>query len=480
MSIVEAAGANRRPPLSGKSSVHKQLDQVLVAERGAGLAMPPENSSTGKIRVVTLRRDDDEENAELPAKGAELPLVPAVADTLDDLPVVPADGYVSSVAATVGSAEAWPGLDRISAAEVVAEEIVGVSSELLEASRCLSLWGRAKRLVLFYVRFFRAFTVLRDVHVPLELDTTLVKRMERLGEGCFAICSRIMAIDKYGVKRDMAMKLLKHGSGDQDVDDFIREREVLKKIRHSRVVSYFDSGHIQLPGMHFPEMYLAMEYMPGGSIRDIILKQMDSPHRKVYSKLDAHRWLLDIARALEYLHTRSPCVVHRDLKPENIMLSSPFVAKATAKLTDFGLHCLIMREGTDMDDVYQLTGNTGSLMYMSPEVFRLEPYNEKTDVFSFAVNFWELFNCTLMIARITNMGTQDEIYQYACGVSNGIRPVIPTSWPPRVSALISSCWDPYPHHRPSFSQIVQQLEECRSDVVAMEEKANAKTCCSVM
>jgi len=364
----------------------------------------------------------------------------------------------------------WPGREPAGAA-------IGPSQVELSA---LPPWARVKRVVMHYVRFFRAFSVLRNMHVPLELDTTLLAKKENLGEGCFAICSRIVAIDKMGVKRELAMKLLKHGSGDQDVDDFIREREVLKKLRHSRIVSYFDSGHVHLPGMHFPEMYLAMEFMPGGSIRDMILRQMDSPHRKVYTKVDALRWLLDIARALHYMHSRSPCVVHRDLKPENIMLTSTVASKATAKLTDYGLHCLIAREGTDSDDVYQLTGNTGSLMYMAPEVFRLEPYNEKTDVFSFAVNFWELFNCSLMIARITNMGTQEEIYQYACGISNGIRPIIPASWPPRIATLVSSCWDPYPHLRPSFRDIIQQLEECREDVLAMEAKSGGKACCSVM
>jgi len=352
----------------------------------------------------------------------------------------------------------WPGREPAGAA-------IGPSQVELSA---LPPWARVKRVVMHYVRFFRAFSVLRNMHVPLELDTTLLAKKENLGEGCFAICSRIVAIDKMGVKRELAMKLLKHGSGDQDVDDFIREREVLKKLRHSRIVSYFDSGHVHLPGMHFPEMYLAMEFMPGGSIRDMILRQMDSPHRKVYTKVDALRWLLDIARALHYMHSRSPCVVHRDLKPENIMLTSTVASKATAKLTDYGLHCLIAREGTDSDDVYQLTGNTGSLMYMAPEVYAApgerskHKYNEKVDIYSLAMVMYEVFKRQPRDLALTDHSETETQAAYA---AKGDRPRIPKSWPTPLSDLIQQCWAQEPAQRPPAADIASRLSGMRQQIV---------------
>uniref|UniRef100_A0A061RZ63 Dual specificity protein kinase spla-like n=1 Tax=Tetraselmis sp. GSL018 TaxID=582737 RepID=A0A061RZ63_9CHLO len=344
----------------------------------------------------------------------------------------------------------------------------------------LKSWEKVKRMILYYVAFSRAFSRLRDSHNSVSLEPALVKRLSKVGEGCFAACFRCAMVDALGAKQEFALKIMRPGATDRDVDDFIRERNLLKKLRHSRIVDFIAAGNMAAPGERFPEMYLAMEFMRGGTIRDVILKQMDSPHQRIYTKSDALRWLTDTAKGLNYLHTRSPCIIHRDIKPENIMLTSPDTRTSTAKITDFGLHCLVERRRGFADDIYELTGNTGSLMYMAPEVFRMEPYNEKVDVFSFGINFWELFNSSLMIARITNMGSHDEIYSYACGVSNGMRPLIPRSWPQSVAMLITDCWEPLPENRPSFREILERLEACREDVAAMDRALTNRHCCCFM
>lgn len=65
----------------------------------------------------------------------------------------------------------WPGREPAGAA-------IGPSQVELSA---LPPWARVKRVVMHYVRFFRAFSVLRNMHVPLELDTTLLAKKENLG-----------------------------------------------------------------------------------------------------------------------------------------------------------------------------------------------------------------------------------------------------------------------------------------------------------
>ena len=80
-----------------------------------------------------------------------------------------------------------------------------------------------------------------------------------------------------------------------------------------------------------------------GTIRQLILKQMAHPVRRIYRDIDCLRWSMDIARALLYLHSgiSGSMILHRDINPDNIMLTSKDPHKADAKLVDFGLHTTI-------------------------------------------------------------------------------------------------------------------------------------------
>lgn len=80
-----------------------------------------------------------------------------------------------------------------------------------------------------------------------------------------------------------------------------------------------------------------------GTIRQLILKQMAHPVRRIYTDTDCLRWSMDIARALVYLHSgmAGSIILHRDINPDNVMLTSRNPHKARAKLVDFGLHTTI-------------------------------------------------------------------------------------------------------------------------------------------
>ena len=85
-------------------------------------------------------------------------------------------------------------------------------------------------------------------------------------------------------------------------------------------------------------IFLAEEFMSGGTLKNVILDQMRMGTERVYWMEDAWRWLMSIAEALAYLHMCTPSVVHRDLKPENVLMSSKKFELAQAKIADFGLH----------------------------------------------------------------------------------------------------------------------------------------------
>lgn len=100
------------------------------------------------------------------------------------------------------------------------------------------------------------------------------------------------------------------------------------------------------------KLYMVLEYMGGGTLADLVQRQMLTPQYKIYSTKDALRWSTQVASALAYLHNSKPMLIHRDLKPDNIMLTRDH---ATAKLIDFGLHSRIHRaEASQCTYVHQV------------------------------------------------------------------------------------------------------------------------------
>ncbi|GFH29521.1 dual specificity protein kinase shkE [Haematococcus lacustris] len=106
-----------------------------------------------------------------------------------------------------------------------------------------------------------------------------------------------------------------------------------------------------------------------------------------------------------------------------------------------------------------LSGQTGTLMYMSPEMFKEEPYTEAVDVFSFAVVMYELFHRYLMLHAISLEGTDEEVEAYAERVSNGFRPPIAPHLGPEFQSLLQQCWAQDPATRPRMDQVVQRLRQ---------------------
>eukprot|EP00640_Fibrocapsa_japonica_P005578 CAMPEP_0113947586 /NCGR_PEP_ID=MMETSP1339-20121228/65605_1 /TAXON_ID=94617 /ORGANISM="Fibrocapsa japonica" /LENGTH=105 /DNA_ID=CAMNT_0000954251 /DNA_START=20 /DNA_END=337 /DNA_ORIENTATION=+ /assembly_acc=CAM_ASM_000762 len=97
-----------------------------------------------------------------------------------------------------------------------------------------------------------------------------------------------------------------------------------------------------------------------------------------------------------------------------------------------------------------MTGDTGTLRYMAPEVALNQPYNDKSDVYSFALIVWHLLTLQKPYATMSASQFTEQVGR------EGHRPPLDQSWPVELSSLLSRCWDADPACRPDFSEI----EEC--------------------
>ena len=147
---------------------------------------------------------------------------------------------------------------------------------------------------------------------------------------------------------------------------------------------------------------------------------------------------LDIANGMAYLHSRA--ILHRDLKPSNVLLTK----RNRALISDFGMSVSMTGQ--------ELTAETGTYRWMSPEVIRHEPYSSNADVYSFGVVLWQL------ITREVPFATMSPI-QTAYAVAEGHRPEIPTTVPEPLRQIIEACWHEDQSQRPSFTYIAMALAD---------------------
>jgi serine/threonine-protein kinase len=152
------------------------------------------------------------------------------------------------------------------------------------------------------------------------------------------------------------------------VKRFIREGEVLRQLNHPNIVKVLATFEIE------NQPVIVMEYMAGGSLRDLLEQQ---------PKLPLERLLnigLELADALARVHHLN--IIHRDLKPANVLLARD----GAPRLTDFGVAYLVSQE-TRLTQVGEILGTT---VYMSPEAWRGEPLDVRSDIWSFGAVLYEM------------------------------------------------------------------------------------------
>lgn len=171
------------------------------------------------------------------------------------------------------------------------------------------------------------------------------------------------------LNRFVAVKVLReeYTENEQFIKKFDRESQAAAGLSHPNIVSVYDVG------VEGDIYYIIMEYVDG-----ITLKQYLDKHGYLDYK-EATRFIIDVATALKCAHDHK--IIHRDIKPHNILLTQNKVPK----VADFGIARAITSSTVTM------TNQTmGSVHYISPEQARGGFVDERSDLYSLGIMYYEL------------------------------------------------------------------------------------------
>lgn len=250
---------------------------------------------------------------------------------------------------------------------------------------------------------------------------------------------------------NVAVKVLRKTKHDkQSINGVEIEQQILMKLNHPNVIKLIGYGQIEnLPFIVLEKLKdILSNIMPNDQSQSWFVKRK---LKNLWPLQRSYNYALQLAKALEYCHTCSGHVImHRDLKPNNIGITYD----DRLVLFDFGL-AHEWDQTTPVTEFCKLTGMTGSLRYMSPEVALCKPYGLTSEVFSFSIIFWQLISHKTPFAA----HDADTFIKYVCRES--VRPIIKEKWklPTNMKTLLQSCWHENPKERPSFAEIVKELEK---------------------
>ena len=231
--------------------------------------------------------------------------------------------------------------------------------------------------------------------------------LDELGRGGFGTVYK--AKDKV-LGRLVALKIL-HAALVVEPDFIARFRQ------EARTAALFDHPNL-VPVYDFSETegryYIAMGYMPGGSLKDLLKRE---------GKLEPERAcevLAQLGEGLKYAHARG--IIHRDLKPGNIL----FDESGRARVADMGF-AKVMSEGASRS-MSASGGLVGTPAYMAPETWRNKPATPQTDIYSLGCILYEMLTGRVLFegespADIMTMHVMDGP-QYAEDLPQELRPVL--------------------------------------------------------
>src|ERR671925_2020203 len=189
--------------------------------------------------------------------------------------------------------------------------------------------------------------------------------VRKLGSGGMA---NVYLAEDEELGRRVAIKVLneRHANDDSFIERFRREAKNAAGLSHPNIVSIYDRGEAE--GTY----YIAMEYLSGRSLKELIVSRGPTP---IKIAIEYTRQML---AAVGFAHRHG--IVHRDIKPHNVVVD----ADGRLKVTDFG----IARSGSSQ--MTEVGSIIGTAQYLSPEQARGAPVDQRSDVYSIGIVLYEM------------------------------------------------------------------------------------------
>lgn len=295
-----------------------------------------------------------------------------------------------------------------------------------------------------------------------EIQQTDVQIGRLLGKGGFCNVNEVVIYSDKEGERVYAIKYLRNSIMQQrdslkvGAADLVVEAKILSHLSHPNIIELHgvSAGSLSDSYKHNHRFFLVVDLLTC-SLEDMLLEWSfeeealykqnrllprfgltQSQKSRLYERM--RTVAIPVAKALKYLHEKN--IVLRDLKPANIGFQGD-----TVKLFDFGM-------ARELKEGRKLTGNTGSPLYMAPEVAMSRDYGLPADIYSFAYVLWELATLKLPFEGMTREKHTRKI------LVDDARPRVDNRCgSTRMQQLITECWDRSPKSRPSPLEILMVL-----------------------
>ncbi|MEO8874133.1 MAG: serine/threonine-protein kinase [Polyangiaceae bacterium] len=268
----------------------------------------------------------------------------------------------------------------------------------------------------------------------IEGESESYEVLESIARGSNADLYLVARRGALGVDSLMVLKRMQegHARDASAVESFLQEARISVRLRHPNIVTTFGCGEDRgVP-------YLTMEYLEGGSLRDIAKA---CRKKKVRLTADIVVFIAcEVLKGLHHAHTlrdydgSSLSFVHRDLSPHNVFVTH----EGWVKLIDFGI------SKTTLQNEKTATGIVkGKCAYVAPEQVVGDPLDARTDIFSLGIVLWEL----LTGRRLMNGTSTYEIMMRVLNTASPAPSTLVPDLPPGLDAIIVKALSRDPNER---------------------------------
>ncbi|XP_061756352.1 tyrosine-protein kinase SRK2 [Nerophis ophidion] len=260
-----------------------------------------------------------------------------------------------------------------------------------------------------------------------EIDRKSIKLLHKLGAGQFGEVYEGLWNDTTSV----AVKTLKPGT--MDPKDFLREAQIMKKLRHAKLIQLYAVCTLEEP------IYIITELMKNGSLLEYLQKNKGA----TLQLSDQIEMAAQVASGMAFLELQN--YIHRDLAARNVLVGENNICK----VADFGLARVFQH-----DSVYAAREGTKlPVKWTAPEAIRSNIFTIKSDVWSFGILLYEIMTFGKM--PYPDMSN----FQVLQKVPQGYRMPRPQNCPKEMYDIMMDCWKDDEHERSTFETLQWKLEE---------------------